>query len=134
MAENRHIQNSSTTRRNIRVADKVVTTDATPATAYSIPLGENRVTSLTVTITAVNSTFTASQRTTSSTSFYRATGGNVTRAAAVLTQSSGNFAGAQPLLDIAANTGTQSIDVKVTGKAATTISWYILIESLQNLD
>ncbi len=138
MAENRIIQNNTTTRRNVRIVDKVQTTNATPAIAYSVPLGQGRASFIQAKAIAVQSDFSHTQSLDIQAGFRRASGGNVTKSTPANNRgfliSSGDFSGASPDIDIVANTGTQSIDVTVTGKAATTINWYIELLSIQNID
>lgn len=125
-----------TARKNTRLIEMVQTADATPTVGYSISLGETRQSFGTFRITAVlpdrsmMSTFKVEA------GFRRATGGNVTRIAFPQIATQTDWTGGvstRPSVDVVANTGTQSIDVTLTGKAATTINWYIEIESVQNL-
>ncbi len=136
-AENRQIQNSTTTRRNIRVIDVVTTTDATPTVAYAVPLGEQRASFIQAKCIALQSNFGAAQSIDIQAGFRRASGGNVIKSTPANNKgfevSNGDFSGASPSIDIVANTGNQTIDVQVTGKAATTIKWYIELLSIQNL-
>lgn len=137
MAENRLIQNSTTTRRNVRVVESVTTTDATPTVLYSIPLGESRASFIQAKCIALQSDFSAAQSIDIQAGFRRASGGNVIKSTPANNKgfevSNGDFAGAVPSLDLVANTGTQTIDVQATGKAATTIKWHIQLLSVQNL-
>lgn len=137
MAENRVIQNSITTRRNVRVTDSIQTTDATPVILYSIPLGEGRASFIQVKVIAIQSNFGALQAIDMQAGFRRASGGNVTKATPANNSgfiiSNGDFAGIDPTINLVANTGAQTIDVQATGKAATTINWHIALLSIQNL-
>ena len=139
MAETRQILNSTTTRRNVRVIEKIQTTDATPTVAYSIPLAVSRATYVRATATAIKSDFTAAQGIEATAVFRRAPAGNVVRASpnggngSIVMQSIGDYSGPAPTLDIVANTTNQTIDIQVTGKASNTINWHIEILSLQNL-
>jgi len=138
MSETRIIQNSPTARRNIRVLDRVQTTDATPAVAYSIPLGQGRVSFIQAKVIAIQSDFSHAQSLDIQAGFRRASGGNVTKSTPANNRgflvSSGDFSGTAPDIDIVANTSAQTIDIQITGKAATTINWYIELLSIQNLD
>lgn len=140
MGQNRHIQNTGTTRRNIRVFDKVTTTDATLLVAGSVNLGEGRASFFQVKIFAVQSNFGALQAINVQAGFRRPTGGNVARATSSggsglpYLASSGDFSGIAPTVDLVANTTTQTIDIVVKGKASTTINWYFESLSIQNLD
>lgn len=138
MAETRIIQNSPTTRRNIRVLDRVQTTDATPTVAYAIPLGQGRVSFIQAKVIAVQSDFSHAQSLDIQAGFRRASGGNVTKSTPANNRgflvSNGDFSGTAPDIDIVANTGAQTIDIRITGKSATTINWYIELLSIQNLD
>lgn len=138
MAENRIIQNSTTTRRNVRVLERVQTTNATPAVAYSVPLGQGRASFIQAKAIAIQSDFSHSQSLDIQAGFRRASGGNVTKSTPANNRgfliSSGDFTGASPDIDLVANTSSQTIDVQITGKAATIINWYIELLSKQNLD
>lgn len=137
MAENRYIQNSTTTRRNVRVLDSVQTTDDTPTVAYSIPLGQLRASFIQAKAIAIQSDFSHLQALDIQSGFRRATGGNVTKATSGtnvgFSITNGDFTGTRPSINLVANTGTQTIDVEVTGKAATIINWHIELLSIQNL-
>jgi len=137
MAENRQIQNSTTTRRNVRVIESITTTNATPTVAYAIPLGETRASFIQAKCIALKSDFSAAQSIDIQAGFRRASGGNVTKSTPTNNKgfevSSGDFSGASPSVNLVANTGAQTIDVQVTGKAATTINWHIELLSIQNL-
>lgn len=136
-AQTRITQDSPTTRRNIRIASSVQTTDATPTVAYSIPLGQQRASFLEVKAIAIQSDFSATESMSLQCGFRRASGGNVVKATPANNKgfynSNGDFSGTHPSLDLVANTGTQSIDLQVTGKSATTINWHFAILSIQNL-
>lgn len=138
MAENRQIQNSTTTRRNIRVLERSTTSNATPLVAYSIPLGQERASFIQVKAIAVQSDFSHMQAIDIQAGFRRPAGGNVTRGTTGTNKgfeiSNGDFSGTKPTINLNANAGAQTIDIEVVGKAATTINWYIEILSIQNID
>lgn len=140
MAENRHIQNTRTTRRNTRVFDKATTTNATPLVVASIPLAENRVSRFSLEVVAIKSDYTAAQEMDVVAVFRRAAGGNIARSTNTnglglpRLLSGGDFTGIAPSVNLVANTSTQSIDVTVTGKASTTIYWHFISLSIQNID
>lgn len=137
MPENRQIQNSNTTRRNVRVPESVTTTDATPTVMYSIPLGVQRASFVQAQLIAIKSDFSAAQAIFLQSAFRRMTGGNVIKATPTnnsgFQASNGDFTGIAPKIDLVANTSTQTIDLVVTGKAATTIKWQVVLLSVQNL-
>lgn len=139
MAETRIIQNSPTTRRNRRVLERTQTANNTPTVAYSIPLGQGRVTSVEAHATVIQSDFSRAGSVFAEGVFRRAVGGNVTRASGnggiskPLLRSIGDFTGVMPSIDLVANTANQTIDLEVTGLNATTLNWHIEINSLQNL-
>jgi len=129
-------EDTQTSRKNTRLIERVTTTDATPTVGYSIPLGEQRQSFGTFRVTAVGSTWSEMATFKIEAGFRRASGGNVTRIGnpQIATQNDwSNPPSTKPDCDVVANTGTQSIDVQVTGRAATTINWFIEIESVQNL-
>lgn len=140
MSQSRVIQNTLTTRRNIRVFDNVTTTNATPLVAGSVVLGEGRASYFEVKAFCVQSNFGALQAMDVQAGFRRATGGNVIRATSSngaglpYLASSGDFTGQSPTIDLVANTSTQTIDIVVKGKSGLTIKWYFESISIQNLD
>lgn len=115
------------------VIDPLQTTDATVTVAYSFPVNQNQGVRLKINGVATNSGFTAVvSHTDFVCTFLRGTG-NVARTSVSDTSGvtggiQGTFVIPQPLINAVANTGTQSIDVTVTGKAATTINWNLQIE------
>lgn len=136
-AETRIIQDSPTTRRNTRIPSSITTTDATPTVAYSIPLGQQRASFVEVKMVALQSDFSAAQSISLQCGFRRQSGGNVTKSTPANNKgfeaSNGDFSGTAPSLNLVANTGAQTIDLVVTGKAATTIVWNFVLLSVQNL-
>lgn len=114
------------------IIDPYQTTNATQQTAYSIPISQNQGAFVTASFAAIQSDFSASAAGTTTAVFLRATG-DVARTSTntntgLMTTVMGTFPGAEPSLDVVANTSTQSIDFKVTGKASTTINWNIDIQ------
>lgn len=129
-------QDTVTTRKNSRLTDRVVTTNATPTTGFSIPLGAGKHSFGTFRIIAVKSDISLMSTFYTQAAFRRTSGGNITRVAPPKIDLLSDWTGAtsaRPSVDIAANTSTQSIDINVTGQAATTINWYFEIVSIQNL-
>lgn len=139
MSYYRQKQDAADTRRNVRVIPKVTTTDATPTTAFSIALGQQRPTYVQVRATVIQSDFSKAGGLEAVGAFRRASGGNVTRASGSgglslpLLRSINDFVGLSPSMNLTANTGTQSVDVVVTGLSGTTLNWHLEIISLQNL-
>lgn len=107
------------------------TTDATPKTILSIPIGEEKVAYLeayatTYELTAMNPGAAAKAEAL----FIRRSGGNVLRATAPkLTPIVTTFTAPQPAIDLVANTATQSVDVVVTGKAGVALRWYVEVST-----
>lgn len=105
------------------------TTNATATTAGSIPVPTSKGVTVMVEFNGLKSTKDTVVGGYANASFYRASG-DVTRTASntnqgLIVDETGNFTGSQPYIDIVANAGTQSIDIKAVGKAATTIDWII---------
>lgn len=108
--------------------DKTRTTDATQTTITSILVPQNATVMARISFMATQSDFSASMGGYYFAVFRRASG-DVTRIGSNLNQAIqaevvSDFSGTHPSIDIVANTGTQAIDFKVTGKAATTIDWF----------
>lgn len=114
------------------IIDPYQTTNATQSTAYSMPIGQSQGASVTVSFTAINSGFSNIAAGKIEATFLRASGNlsrtAVTSNAGLMQSVLGNFTGTQPSVDIAADTGTNAIDFKVTGKVSATINWNLEIE------
>lgn len=129
-------QDTTTTRKNYRLLDRVVTTNATPTTAFSIALGEGKHSFGTFRIIAVRSNLAEMSTFYTHVAFRRPTGGNITRISSPKIDLLSDWSGptsTTPSVALNANVSTQSIDIVVTGRAATTINWYLEIVSIQNL-
>ena len=137
--ENRQQLSTTDSRRNIRVYDKITTTDATPIIIASITLGENRGSFIRVEGFAKTTNLSAMQAVSSEAGFRRQTGGNVIRSTSnnglnsPPLISSGDLSGVAPTIDLVANTTTQTIDIVAKGKAGVTLQWHLMTTSLQNL-
>lgn len=130
MAITRQIIKSQSYTKTVYTIDPFVTSNGTQTTAFSVALPAGKAASCVCEYVDNNSTSSNASGGFARAVFYRPTGGNVARTSANSSQGLfanllGNFTGAQPSVDIVANVGTQSIDLKVTGKAATSISWHL---------
>src|SRR6187399_243649 len=74
-------EDTQTSRKNTRIVEAVVTTDATPVVGFSIPLGETKQSFGTFRITAVIADRSMMSTFKVEAGFRRATGGDVTRIA-----------------------------------------------------
>lgn len=106
------------------------TADATPTVLYSFPVSQAQCVKARVQYTAYKTDFTLAASGDLFSTFARATGANLVRTSGTGTGGldgivQGNFPNAEPKPDLVANTSTNSIDVTVTGKAATNITWQI---------
>lgn len=113
--------------------DPVQTTNATQSTIDSILVAENQLVDINIQARGKTSTGTNFVMITFRATFGRATGGNITRTSSstssgLISEILSNFIGLNPSIDAVANTSTQSIDIKLTGKASTTINWSFLID------
>lgn len=111
------------------VIESLSTSDATPLWAYGISVPTNKAVYIMVRYVTNSSNYSSASGGKSEAVFFRAAG-NLSRTdsssskglwATIL----GNFSGNQPSLDLIANTTTQEIDIFVTGKPATVISWHL---------
>ena len=138
MPTNRRTQRSGTTRRRIEIPDGYTTTDATTTTAFSISVSTNRVFYIQVRFLYNISDYSAAGLMVLEGTFRRASG-NIVRASQnsgiipPIIKSSGDFTGQQPSCDLVANTSTNAIDIKITGKASTTINWQFEIITIRNI-
>lgn len=106
------------------------TTDATPSVVYSYPVVEAKCIKCRVEYTAYKTDFTLGSSGDLFSTFIRATGGSIVRSSGSGTGGldgivQGNFPNAEPKPDLVANTSTNNIDVTLTGKVATSITWQI---------
>lgn len=106
------------------------TADATPTVVYSYPVGQAKCVKVRVEYTAYKTDFTLGASGDLFSTFIRATGGSIVRSSGSGTGGldgtvQGNFPNAEPRPDLVANTSTNSIDVTLTGKASTNITWQI---------
>lgn len=110
------------------------TTGSETITVASIAIGQNSGQMISVDFYAVASDFSKSMCGFFTAPFIRQSG-NVSRSTpgtgsgAILSDMVGDFAPA-PNVNIAANTSSQSADVRVTGIAGTTISWSVAVQTL----
>jgi len=133
MGLRREKDDTALTRKNTRVIDRYTTTDEVPVVAFSIPLGESRCSYGTFRISCVQSNYSRMAVFTAVAGFRREAGGNITRIQAPQINRMDDWTGIRPAIDLVANTVRQTIDVTVTGTTATTIYWFMDIESIQNL-
>lgn len=139
MPSNQRTQISGTTRKRSTVPDSVTTTDATQTTAFSFVLPESTAIYVRVAAIVTTSNQSAAGYIVEEAVFRRQAGGNVTRAngngglTLPLIRALNDFTGLAPTMDIVANTTTQSVDIKITGKASTTLNWYFERQTLRKL-
>lgn len=114
-------------------AEIYTTTTGTSTTVESFPIAEGE----TFTIAAIwhsddhpNAIAASGGRSTSV--FRRPVGGNVTLAGIYESIGNGDFTGAEPVFGFSANTGTQSVDVNLTGKTGRTIDFTVNYTILKN--
>lgn len=106
------------------------TTDATPTVLYSYPISTSQCVKARVQYTAYKTDFTLGASGDLFSTFARTSSGNIIRVSGTGTSGldgtvQGNFPNAEPKPDLVANTSTNMIDVTVTGKANTNITWQI---------
>lgn len=116
----------TTFSKQTTVVDSIQTTNAAPLVVYSIAVPQNKAVFVRVSFMSVNTAYTNTASGDLITTFTR-NSGNVVRSdlglgGGVAGNTVGNFTGQQPSVDTVANTESQSIDIKVTGKTATDIN------------
>lgn len=118
----------------ISVPSAFQTTDATPTTFLSIPVSQQQAIGIFVYANIYTTNFANAEFQIISSSFRRATGGNVIRTTTIPSVDiNGDYVGGNPAITLVANISTQSIDIIGTGKAATTINWIIEYKTLSNI-
>lgn len=110
-------------------AATVQTTDATVTDIATIALAEGDAITVRATITGAIADYSAALGVVLSATFRRATGGNVTLVGSVQGTVQEDSASA-PTATLAADTGNQTIDIRVTGVAAQTWNWSVRYETL----
>lgn len=112
-----------------RYTTNYATSNATPVVVFSTPIASGTSARLDVDFQVINSGLTQAASGTITALFLRATGGNVVRAtgnagllSATLTITT-NIAVNAPLIELIANTGTQTADIRLTGTAGTIWNW-----------
>lgn len=123
------IKISASFTKTIYTIDPVQTTNATPQIAISVPILNNQSAYAVCQFNCTNTAFTNSSGGSVSAVFMRA-GGDVTRtnistATGLIASILSNFLIVQPSIDMVATAATQTIDLKVTGTATTTINWHL---------
>lgn len=113
--------------------DSIQTTTGTQTTAYSIPININQSGYIVVSFIANSAAYSTVIGGNVQAVFARASG-NISRtssttASGLMANVVSSFLVTQPSVDIVANTGTQAIDIKITGVASTTINWHLEIIS-----
>jgi hypothetical protein len=121
-----------TSRRNTWLLDNVTTTDDTPTIAYQVPL---------LPVGSVFGKYRAIAALPDKTKmiafdaivgFRRTVAGDVIRLSAPMINRITDWSGVKPDIDIVANVGTETMDLVLTGRPATTINWTVEGESLQS--
>lgn len=106
------------------------TANATPVVVYAHPLPELGSAMIVAYCHAVQDDATQTLRTTYTHAFRRAASGNVT-AVGSATSATANDSAGTPTFTIAANTSDQTIDLTLTGEAATNYYWLVEVEILE---
>jgi len=101
-----------------------LTTDATATTVLSIPIAQLEGAHVVVEGFFMQDDATEGGRSEITSSFRRATAGNVTECGSPTAVAVEDSAGS-PVCTLVANTSTQAVDVKVTGVASTNLTWVV---------
>jgi len=110
-------------------ATQATTTDATPATPFSLVVAENTTVCFEAKVLAKQANGMRACYFLQG-GFYRNTSGDVTQIGS--THATENETDAALDATLAATTGTQTIDIIVTGKAATTVLWDVVVNYFVN--
>lgn len=116
------------------VSTSVQTTNGSAAVAHSIAVAQGEAFTVEAMIVGRKSDGTAFGHWKLFGGFYRNSGGNVTQndVTSIPTSIVPSGEGTTTwLVDLVVNTGTQSIDIQVTGKAATTINWHVSVRTIK---
>lgn len=119
------------------IVDPLQTTNATVTVGYTIPIATNKAAYTRVEFVANNTAYTNAVGGVAQAVFFRASG-NLSRTSTpdsqgLISTLLSNFA-ITPRVNIVANTANQSIEVRVTGVAATTINWHLEITNYLSND
>lgn len=112
-----------------RYTTSFTTTNATPVVVFSTPVASGTSARLDVDFQVINAALTQAASGNITALFLRPTGGNIARATgnagllgATLTIST-NITVNAPTIELVANTGAQTADIRLTGQAGTTLNW-----------
>lgn len=110
------------------------TTDATATVVKSIPLCAGDAVYIEVVARAVKSDLSSDANYRYAGLFYRTASGNVTQAGSTTAIATDieTGGGVTWTLTMIANTTDQTVDITVTGEAATTIDWYVFVDTKKN--
>ena len=113
----------------LNLSDTAQTTNATPTVVATVPVSTNQAVTVTVGFTGVKTTYVDTLGGQVVGTFSRAAG-NIARASTPLISTINSLALATAGISLVANTGTQTVDITLTGVAATTIKWSYQITSI----
>lgn len=106
------------------------TTDATPLVIYSHPVEVLSGVNISVSVVGLKSDATEMIRAIVNSGFRRQAAGNVTEVGADTAIASDEDSAGTPTVTLIANTSSQTVDVTLTGEAAKTIRWEVVVEYL----
>ena len=106
------------------------TTDATPKTVYAVPLAAGEMAGVKAFANGKKADLSAAAGANLTGWFRRAAAGNVTLVGVLQGAVQEDSAGS-PSVTLSANTTTQTVDVVVTGIAAETWKWEVVVESMK---
>lgn len=139
MPSSQQTQISGTTRLRRTIPDSQTTTNNVQQTAFSFVLPPSTAIYIRVDAVVSASDYSSAGFVVQEAVFRRPSVGNIVRATGnggltlPLIRALNDFVGAAPTMDIVANTTTQSVEVKITGKASTTLRWQFQRLTLRNI-
>lgn len=115
---------------NLPRSASVTTTNATATDIATVAVAELQAVTITAEVLGTKSDFTLACGGTITGAFRRASGGNVTVAGTPLAVVSADAGFPAVPFDLVADTGNQTVDIRVTGIASTTINWKVTYKVL----
>lgn len=133
------VQQTATSIRRQKFPEVFETVGGTPVVLFSLPVADSSVLGVSVKAITYRDDFTSTAMSAAEATFRRTSGGNVVRATGLggatsaLLRSVGDFLSPQPSIDLIANTATNAVDIRATGRAGMTLKWVLEITTLRNL-
>lgn len=113
------------TKDSFIIGQTITTTNTTPQVVYSIPTITNKGYWVTIRFAAADLSTAMNRYAGTVQGFYGRDTGNIIKIDNDIVQAITGFNGTTPSIRTVANTGSQTIDIEITGRASITLNWLI---------